>query len=183
MQKEYKKKVVLLGSYAVGKTAIVYNFVEGKFVNDYRATIGVNLMTKRIELENNTRITYTIWDIAGQLAFRPVWKNFYNKASAALLLFDVTRELTYDEVSGWYENLINYVPEKIPCILIANKIDLADQRVISTEKGLELADSLGTDYMETSAKTGENVVDAFKKIGKRTLEVKSKSGTLSIKSS
>ncbi|MHA1405425.1 MAG: Rab family GTPase, partial [Candidatus Helarchaeota archaeon] len=139
MGETYKKKIVLLGSFAVGKTAIMYNFVENKFIQDYRATIGVNLLNKIIALENDTKISFTIWDIAGQLAFRPVWQSFYNKAAGALLIYDVTRKMTYDEIPGWYQNLVEFIPEKIPCVLIGNKIDLIEQREVSSEQGLELA--------------------------------------------
>ncbi|MHC1590870.1 MAG: Rab family GTPase [Candidatus Helarchaeales archaeon] len=169
MEIEYKRKIVLLGSFAVGKTAIVYNFVENRFVQDYRATIGVNLLTKSIKI-NDVKMSFTIWDIAGQLAFRPVWQSFYNKASGALFVFDVTRKITYDEIPGWYQNLVEYVPEKIPCILIGNKIDLVDQREITTQQGEALARSYNMDYMETSAKTGEGITKAFEIIGKKILE-------------
>lgn len=165
----YKKKVVLIGSFAVGKTAMMNRFVDEKFLIDYKATIGVNLMAKKLEIENGTVINFSIWDIAGQLAFKGVWKNFYNAAAGALVIFDVTRQLTYDEVPGWHQNIFEHIKEGIPCVLVANKIDLVEKRIITTEQGKELADSLGMDYIETSAKTGENVINAFKKIGRITL--------------
>ncbi|NHI93428.1 MAG: GTP-binding protein [Candidatus Lokiarchaeota archaeon] len=167
----YKRKVVLIGSYAVGKTAMLNRFVDEKFLTDYKATIGVNLMNKKLEIENGKVINFSIWDIAGQLAFKGVWKNFYNAAAGALIIFDVTRQVTYDEVQGWYQNILDHIKESIPCVLVANKIDLVDQRIISSEKGKELADSLDMEYIETSAKTGENITNAFKLIGKISLKL------------
>jgi len=165
----FKKKIVLTGSFAVGKTAMLNRFVDNKFQTDYKATIGVNIMSKRVEMENNTIISFSLWDIAGQLAFKSAWKNFYNRAAGALIIFDVTRQITYDEIPDWHKNVLEHVKQDIPCILVANKIDLEEQRIISTEKGKEIAESFGMDYIESSAKTGENVINVFKKLGKITL--------------
>ncbi|MHA1893223.1 MAG: Rab family GTPase [Candidatus Helarchaeota archaeon] len=172
MVEEYKKKVVLIGSFSVGKTALIHKFVENRFISDYKATIGVNLMSKKMEIENGVLVNFSIWDIAGQIAFKPVWKNFYSKASGALIIFDVTREITYNEVPGWYHNIYDYINEKIPAILVANKIDLKDERVVSQEKGMEMAEKLNIGYLETSAKTGTRVEDAFKFLGLKMLDLK-----------
>lgn len=156
-------KVLLLGDPAVGKTSLIKRFVKGKFKSDYKMTIGVDIMSKTIILENDT-VNLSIWDIAGQDRFRVFRNIFYNGASGALLVFDITRRATFEHIETWLTELNNFCKKNLPAILIGNKVDLSNMREVGREEAIKLAQRINTPYIETSAKTGEEVDTAFKEL-------------------
>lgn len=159
---EYAFKLVLGGDGAVGKTSLVHRFVENSFQTDYKATIGTAIMKKECNFEGlDSSVRFVIWDLAGQTQFRRVRKSYLANAEAGILVYDVTRHKTYKNIHNWFEEIKEVTP-KISLILVGNKIDLKDQREVSREEGEELANELGISYIETSAKTGENIDDAFR---------------------
>lgn len=159
---EYAFKLVLGGDGAVGKTSLVHRFVENSFQTDYKATIGTSIMKKECDFEGlESSVRFVIWDLAGQTQFRRIRRSYLANAEAGILVYDVTRQKTYDNISNWYEEIKDVTPN-ISLILVGNKIDLKDKRVIGHEEGEELAKKLGISYIETSAKTGENIDDAFR---------------------
>ncbi len=159
---EYAFKLILGGDGAVGKTSLVHRFVENTFAKDYKSTIGTSIMKKECtfkELESTVR--FVIWDLAGQSQFKRVRKSYLANAEAGILVYDVTNRKSYENIENWY-NEINEASSNISLILVGNKIDLKDNREVKTTEGNELAEKLGLSYVETSAKTGENIDDAFK---------------------
>ncbi|MHA1310400.1 MAG: Rab family GTPase [Candidatus Helarchaeota archaeon] len=165
-----KKKVIIIGSYMVGKTAVLNSFVHHKFIHDYKSTMGVNIMAKEYLFEDlDTELTFVIWDIGGQNLFQNMAKRFYGKAEAALIVYDITRRNTFDAVKEWFSRLMVNVGHKIPMILVGNKVDLTEQRMITKSEGEKLAQELRIEFLETSAKTGENIDLAFKNLGKKIL--------------
>ncbi|MHA1268318.1 MAG: Rab family GTPase [Candidatus Helarchaeota archaeon] len=165
-----KKKVIIVGSYMVGKTAILNSFVHHKFVHDYKSTMGVNIMAKEYLFdERDIELTFIIWDVGGQNMFQNMARRFYNKAEAAFIVYDITRRNTFSAIKEWYSKVIVNVGYKIPIILIGNKIDLYDQREVETSEGKKLADELKIEFLETSAKTRENVDLAFRNLGEKML--------------
>jgi small GTP-binding protein len=164
---EYRFKFVIIGNHEVGKTSIIRRFVEKKFSTDYRATIGLNILSHTFEFFGN-EISVTLWDIGAQKYFRRFRKTYYLGAQAAFLVFDLTNQESFDNVTGWYEELKSFVEiQDLPIVVVGNKTDLTEQRVISYEAGVKLANKLSENqkvklsYIETSALSGDNVEDAF----------------------
>ncbi|MHA1409958.1 MAG: GTP-binding protein [Candidatus Odinarchaeia archaeon] len=153
-------KVIVVGDGAVGKTCLTLTFVKKEFKSEYIPTLGVDIYTKDFKL-GETEVTLIIWDIAGQEKFELLRKQYYKGAQGALLVFDLTREQTFYDIDVWHRDLVDNCGEQIPIILLANKADISDKRAVSKEQVELLAKKLGTEYFETSAKTGENVDKAF----------------------
>jgi small GTP-binding protein len=159
---EYAFKLILGGEGGVGKTSMVHRFVENSFQTDYKSTIGTSIMKKECEFEGlESKVRFVLWDLAGQAQFKRVRQSYLSNAEAGILVYDVTRKETFDNTEDWF-NEIKDVSPTISLILVGNKIDLKEERIISTEDGEELAKKLNLSYIETSAKTGENINDAFK---------------------
>ncbi len=158
---EYAYKLVLGGEGGVGKTSMVHRFVEDSFQTDYKSTIGTSIMKKECEFQGlESKVRFIIWDLAGQAQFKRVRQTYLANAEAGILVYDVTHKETLDSLENWFKEIKSVSPT-ISLILVGNKIDLEDDRVISTEQGEELAQKLNLSYIETSAKTGENINDAF----------------------
>lgn len=159
---EYAYKLILGGEGGVGKTSMVHRFVENHFLTDYKSTIGTSIMKKECEFEGlNSKVRFVMWDLAGQAQFKRVRQSYISNAEAGILVYDVTRKETFNSVESWQKEIISVSPT-ISLILVGNKIDLTEDRVVSTEEGEEAAKKLNLSYIETSAKTGENINDAFK---------------------
>jgi small GTP-binding protein len=159
---EYAYKLILGGDGAVGKTSMVHRFVEDRFERDYKSTIGTSIMKKECNFEGlSSAVRFIIWDLAGQTQFKRVRQSYLAKAEAGILVFDVTRRDTFENIENWYYEFIK-ASDKISLILVGNKIDLKDDRLVSYEEGEELAAKLKLSYIETSALTGENINDAFR---------------------
>jgi small GTP-binding protein len=164
---KYRFKFVIIGNHEVGKTSLVRRFVENKFSHDYRATIGLNILSHSIEFFGN-EIIYSLWDIGAQTFFRRFRQTYYLGAQAAFIVFSLTDRESFNQVLSWYEELENHINQRdLPMIIVGNKSDLKDQRVVAYEEGVELVNSLSQktkskiSYIETSALSGENVEDAF----------------------
>ncbi len=159
---EYAFKLILGGEGGVGKTSMVHRFVEDSFQTDYKSTIGTSIMKKECEFKGlESKVRFVIWDLAGQAQFKRVRQTYVANAEAGILVYDVTRNETLESLENWFKE-IKSVSQTISMILVGNKIDLEKDRVVSTEQGEELARKLNLSYIETSAKTGENINDAFK---------------------
>lgn len=160
---EYAFKLILGGDGAVGKTSMVHRYVENNFASDYKSTIGTSIMKKECtfkELESVVR--FVIWDLAGQAQFKRVRQSYLSNAEVGILVYDVTNRSSFENIDkNWYIEIKKASPD-ISLILVGNKIDLESERVVSRDEGEVLAKKLGLTYIETSAKTGENINDAFK---------------------
>ncbi len=159
---EYAYKLVLGGDGSVGKTSMVHRFVEDSFQTDYKSTIGTSIMKKECQFDGlQSKVRFVIWDLAGQKQFQRVRQSYLANSEAGLLVYDVTRKDTYESIKTWLSEIRSASPD-ISLILVGNKIDLVDARQVSNAEGQALAKQLGLSYIETSAKTGENINDAFK---------------------
>lgn len=155
-------KIILIGDGAVGKTSLISRFVEGRFESSYQATLGVDLFNKTVNLPNGS-VKLNIWDIAGQTAFATVRSSFYASAMGALLVFDLTRPASFENVSSWIDDVNGSGLHSIPIVLLGNKSDLSHLRSISdksVKKFVTASQRIDT-YLETSAKSGANVEKAF----------------------
>ncbi|WXG41621.1 MAG: GTP-binding protein [Candidatus Freyarchaeum deiterrae] len=156
-------KIVVVGDGAVGKTSLIKQWTEGTFRQDYIVTIGSNFAVKSLVVDEKP-IKLQIWDLAGQPHFKDVRVLFYKGSMGAIYVFDVSHTDSYDNVLNWYKELSNICGD-IPRVLIANKVDLLDQRKITNDKVCALSEKLGdVSFFETSAKTGQQVHDSFQKI-------------------
>ncbi len=159
---EYRFKVVMLGDGAVGKTALTIRFTQDHFEADYKRTIGSDFAIKRVVVPSrDANVTLQVWDLAGQQRFEVVRQSFYRGARGGLLVYDVTRRRTFLNLDRWREEAFNSIGRTIPMIVVANKVDLTDSRVVTTEEGKAYAEKIGCLYVESSALTGQNVEEAF----------------------
>ncbi|MFW9993182.1 MAG: Rab family GTPase [Candidatus Odinarchaeota archaeon] len=156
---EYHAKILLLGDPSVGKTSLLRKFVYGSFTSDYTATLGVDFLTKVINNDNVT-VNLAIWDVAGEAKFSSFKSMYYTGASGALLIFDLTRKTTLDNLSTWYADVKKYSPGAVTTV-IGNKADLQNQISNDTINEIIKAIIPSYRYFTTSAKTGENVEDVF----------------------
>jgi len=159
---EYRFKVVMLGDGAVGKTALTTRFTQEFFDADYKRTIGSDFAIKKLEIpEIDANVTLQVWDLAGQPRFEVVRQGFYRGARGGLLVYDVTRRRTFLNIQNWKDEAFKNLTREIPLVVVANKVDLEDSRIVSTEEGKAWAEKYGHLYVESSALTGENVEESY----------------------
>ncbi|MFX0073557.1 MAG: GTP-binding protein [Candidatus Hermodarchaeota archaeon] len=168
---EFSTKLILCGDYQVGKTSLIRRFVENTFKESYISTIGVEISKKTLEIQENTSISFLIWDIGGQITqMTPYRKRFYNGANAAFIVIDRTRQDNENSIDFWYKEIKESITNSIPIVIVGNKSDLLEDIKINEDDIKKKADKYGFHYILTSAKTGENVHDAFLYISYRFLE-------------
>ena len=162
MSAEYRFKIVMLGDGAVGKTALTTRFTQGGFEADYKRTIGSDFAIKKLRLEDiDANVTLQVWDLAGQPRFEVVRQGFYRGARGGLLVYDVTRRRTFLNTGNWKSECFKNLDKEIPLVVVANKVDLADSRIVTQEEGEKYAKKHDFLYVESSALTGENVEEAY----------------------
>lgn len=166
---DYLFKIVVLGEGAVGKTAIVTRFSHGFFRTDYKTTIGSQFAVKNIEIPSidgsMLTVKLQIWDVAGQSRFQILRPMYYRGASGGLLVYDVSRRRTFLALDEWLNELRKAINKDIPLVLVANKTDLPD-RVVEPSEGHGFAQERNMPYVESSAKTGQGIVDIFEELAK-----------------
>jgi len=153
-------KMLLIGDSGVGKSCLLLRFCDDAWTPSFITTIGIDFKIRTIELDGK-RIKLQIWDTAGQERFRTITTAYYRGAMGILLVYDVTDERSFNNIRTWHSNVEQHASEGVNKILIGNKCDWEEKKVITTAQGQELADELGLTFMETSAKTNINVEAAF----------------------
>ena len=153
-------KIIFSNIVAVGKSCILLQFNENKFREQHEITIGAEFGTKIIELEGKF-IKIQVWDTAGHEAFQSITRTYYRGAAGALLVYDITRRDTYVHLIKWLSELKENAPKDITIILIGNKNDLENERQVSYQEGESFAKENGLLFLETSAKTANNIAEAF----------------------
>jgi len=172
--KEFVFKIVVLGDAAVGKTSLINQYIERSFEEDYKPTLGANIIRKDVFVEEiNASVRLIMWDLAGQEKYNVIRSMYFQGCVGALLVYDVTRHSTFETInSKWLKDFKKYVKKEGTYILIGNKIDLTDQRMVSTEDGINFAKKINaSDYIETSAKSGENAEKAFENLVNQILKL------------
>ena len=165
-------KLSLIGDGGVGKTSIVQRYVHNLFEADYKATIGTDITKKecRFDTLSKSNVRFIIWDIAGQPQFKRIRPAYLADSGAIMVVYDVANRESFENVKKeWYDDIKKVAADEALLVLVGNKIDL-DNRVISTSEGEKLARELKMAYIETSAKTGENIEDVFRMIGLKIIE-------------
>jgi len=157
---DYLFKLLLIGDSGVGKSCLLLRFADDTYTESYISTIGVDFKIRTIELDGKT-IKLQIWDTAGQERFRTITSSYYRGAHGIIVVYDVTDNESFQNVKQWLHEIDRYASENVNKLLVGNKSDLENKRVVSAEQGKEFADSLGIEFLETSAKTSVNVEQAF----------------------
>eukprot|EP01087_Luapelamoeba_hula_P015707 TRINITY_DN471_c0_g1_i1.p1 TRINITY_DN471_c0_g1~~TRINITY_DN471_c0_g1_i1.p1 ORF type:complete len:201 (+),score=43.33 TRINITY_DN471_c0_g1_i1:93-695(+) len=164
--KIYQFKLVLLGQAGVGKSNLVLRFVKGEFHENNESTIGAAFLTQTVALSDNTMVKFEIWDTAGQERFNSLAPMYYRGAQAALVVYDITNESSFNRAKAWVKELQTQGTSKMIIALVGNKSDLEDSRRIRNDEAHSYAEENGVLFMETSAKTAQNVAEIFEAIAK-----------------
>jgi small GTP-binding protein len=169
--REFVFKITVLGEAAVGKTSLLNRFCEDSFQDDYKPTLGANIIRKDVSIEENVKVRLIMWDLAGQEKYNVIRSMYFQGCEGALLVYDVTRYNTFDSIkSRWLRDFQKYIRKEGVYVLIGNKTDMQEDRVVPSEKGKELADDIkASHFIETSARLGENIEEAFLLLVKQIL--------------
>ena len=161
-------KIVLLGEAGVGKTSIISRYVNNKFSDILMSTTGASFATKKVEFDSEHKIKFQIWDTAGQERFRSLAKIFYQNASAALLVYDITRRETFEKIKNyWIKEIKENAPSDIIIALAGNKDDNYENEVVTLSEGKKLAEEINGIFKSTSAMLSHGIDDLFKTIGEK----------------
>lgn len=171
---DYMRKVCMIGAGGSGKTAIVNRFLTQKFSEQYIVTIGSQFAVKTVAVKSRSgsdvRVKLLVWDLAGQQRFDFIRTSYYKGSKGALLVFDVTRKHTWKELPKWINEAETALDATIPIVLLANKVDLIDERVITEQMAQDFVrENNLVGYLETSALTGENIDQAFRMLAQATI--------------
>lgn len=159
-------KLVLLGDMGTGKTSLVLRFIKGQFLDHQEPTIGAAFFTQILSLTEAT-VKFDIWDTAGQERYHSLAPMYYRGAAAAVVVYDISNMDTFTRAKKWVEELQRQGNSNLVMALVANKCDLEPKREVETEEGEQFAQENGMFYIETSAKTAENINELFYEIAKR----------------
>ncbi|KAL3616306.1 Ras-related protein RABA5b [Castilleja foliolosa] len=157
---EYLFKIVVIGDSAVGKSNLLSRFARDEFDHHSKATIGVEFQTQVMEVDGK-EVKAQVWDTAGQERFRAVTSAYYRGAVGALVVYDISRKATFENVKRWLDELNTHCDTTVATMLVGNKCDLEDIREVSLEEGKALAEEEGLFFIETSALDSTNVTNAF----------------------
>lgn len=158
----FEAGIITLGDGQVGKSSIILRYTDDKFHSIYLSTIGFDTKIKNIVLNNGEEIKVKLYDTAGQERFKSIAKTYLKKANGILLIYDITRETSFNNVINWVKDINEGTHTDIPVVLIGNKSDLEDERTIKKEDGEKLAKQFGYEnhFYETSCLNGEKVKEA-----------------------
>ena len=165
----YKIKFIIIGNQAVGKTNLAHCFAHGTFKKDYYITLGMDYLSHNVQVDGKN-FKLELWDTAGSEKFKSITKGYYQNSLCAIVVYDITDKSSFLSVNSWIADCKNFSNQNIHLILVGNKIDLENQRVISSEEGKDFAEKNEMSFYETSALNGLNVnnifIDACKLISK-----------------
>ena len=160
-------KIIILGSSEVGKTCILNRYFNNEFKENLLSTIGIDFQTKFFKFDDH-KIKCNYIDTAGQEKFKAISVNYLKAADGVILVFDITKRETFELLESWLKEIKETNKADISKILIGNKADLEYERMVSTDDGEKLAETINCKYFEASAKTGKNVVEALDEIARVT---------------
>lgn len=163
---DYLMKIIVVGDSQVGKSSLLLRYTEGTFNQNQTSTIGLDLKLRTENIDGKV-CRVQIWDTAGQERFRTITHTFYRQTHGVLIVFDLTNEDSFKSVKKWYDEIKNYSPENTIIVLVGNKMDQKEKRVVNFEDAQSFANDLGVGYTETSARNSDNVEKVFREITNR----------------
>lgn len=169
-----KIKMIIIGEATVGKTSMVHRFEGKSFDETPKQTSGIDSVSRDIELDG-VPIKVWVWDTGGQERFRTITSSYYRGAHGILLVYDITQKSSFEKVPIWLHEVDRFACENVHKFLVGNKSDLEEQRQVTTEEAEKYGRSLGLSLIETSAKTGKNVDEAFLKLARKIRDGKQES--------
>ena len=158
----YSVKFIIVGDSSVGKSNILLRFSRNVFDPGHQATLGIEFANKHLEY-NNTDYLVQVWDTAGQENFRSVTRAYYKASAVAMVVYDISSEESFQHIQSWIKDCKDLAPKTVQLVLIGNKSDLEEERVIKKERGEELSRENNMLFFETSALNGKGIEEAFKK--------------------
>lgn len=161
-------KLLLIGDSGVGKTCILFRFSDDAFNTTFISTIGIDFKIKTIELKGK-KIKLQIWDTAGQERFHTITTSYYRGAMGIMLVYDITNPKSYDNIAKWLRNIDEHANEDVEKMLLGNKCDRDNERMIRKERGETIAREHGIRFLETSAKANINIEQAFTELAEAIL--------------
>jgi len=165
---DYLFKFIVIGDAAVGKSCILYRFTDNKFKSDSTHTIGVEFGSKIIEVGGKF-IKLQIWDTAGQERFRSVTRSYYRGAAGCILVYDMSSRESYTHLSNWLNDARALATSELVIVLVGNKADLQEEREVTFLEASRFAQENDLMFLESSAKTGDNIEEVFVKCAKTIL--------------
>ena len=156
----YLFKLLLIGDSGVGKSSLLLRFSEDTFSDTYISTIGVDFKIQTLILGDKT-VKLQVWDTAGQERFRTITASYYRGAQGIIVMYDVTNQTSFDNIANWLDEIDRYAGEHVNRLIVGNKADLEDKRVVPTDVAAQYAEELGVTFLEASAKNSKNVSEAF----------------------
>lgn len=160
---DYLYKILLIGDSSVGKTSVLLRYIDGNFDPESRSTIGVDFKVATLDI-GGKNVKLQLWDTAGQETFRTIVSSYYRGAHGVIFVYDITAENTFNSVERWLSEATANLRQKVPMLLIANKVDLQDQRQIATERGAKFAEEHDMEFLEGSALLNTNIREAFERM-------------------
>jgi len=156
-------KSLLIGDSNVGKTTIIGKFLDKNFSEKTLNTVGLDLKYANLNI-NNKKIKLQLWDTAGQEKFRSMTTSYYRGVNVIIIVFDVTSQISFEHVKDWMNNIKQFAKIGVMKVIVGNKIDLKDERIVTYVEGKNFAQSYNVKYFETSAITREGIVELFENI-------------------
>ncbi|XP_038234814.1 ras-related protein Rab-3D isoform X2 [Dermochelys coriacea] len=160
---DYMFKLLIIGNSSVGKTSFLFRYADDSFTSAFVSTVGIDFKVKTV-YRNEKRVKLQIWDTAGQERYRTITTAYYRGAMGFLLMYDIANQDSFNAVQDWATQIKTYSWDNAQVILVGNKCDLEDDRVVATEDGKRLADELGFEFFEASAKDNINVKQVFERL-------------------
>jgi len=157
---DYLFKLLLIGDSGVGKSCLLLRFADNTYTDSYISTIGVDFKIRTLDIDGKT-VKLQIWDTAGQERFRTITSSYYRGAHGIIVVYDVTDKVSFNNVKQWLGEIDRYACQSVNKLLVGNKADLVEKKVVEYNEAKEFADSLGISFLETSAKSAHNVEEAF----------------------
>lgn len=162
-------KIIIIGESGVGKTAILRRLLDNSFSEEAQSTIGVEFESRSMNIDGKS-VKLQIWDTAGQERFRSIAKAYFRNAHGALLVFDITERRTFDALTTWITDVHTLCDDNVVLQLIGNKSDMQDKRGVTLAEAENFAERHKMKYLETTAKAGDNINEAFIKIASEILK-------------
>jgi len=166
---DYLFKLLLIGDSGVGKSCLLLRFADNTYTDSYISTIGVDFKIRTLEIDGKN-VKLQIWDTAGQERFRTITSSYYRGAHGIIVVYDVTDKVSFNNVKQWLGEIDRYACQAVNKLLVGNKSDLKDKKVVEYQEAKDFADSIGIPFLETSAKSATNVEEAFIQMTKQIKE-------------